>query len=160
MMISRRQIQHVSALGLAMLALAAGCEKKRWSEEQGDVEKSWAPTPSAVRGVAHEALHTAIQARLAGARPQNVSAEQWKRVQQLYNAYNDVPLWLEPSGPTSRAKALISELAKAPTHALRLTDYPLSELRDVLRRVTGPDSANVEELVAADVLLSASYVTL
>ena len=142
-----------------MLVLLAGCKRKRWSEEEGEVEKSWSPTPTAVHGIPPEALHTALQARLAGDRPKNVSAEQWKRVQQLYHAYNDVPLWLEPTGPTNRARALVSEVAKAPTHGLQLTDYPLDDLRDALQRVER-DSTSAEQLVASDVLLSASYVTL
>jgi L,D-transpeptidase YcbB len=162
MMHNRRRIRLDRALvfGLAVLVLTGGCKKKRWSEEQGEVDRSWSPAPAAVRGIPAEALHTAIEGQLASARPSRVNAEQWKRVQDLYRTYGNVPLWLSPTGPTDRSKALVSELAKAPTHALRLSNFPLDDLRQALQRVYSRDSATAEELATADVLLSATYVTL
>src|SRR5690349_4768407 len=159
---NRRRIQlHRSAtLAFALLVLAGGCKHKRWSEEQGEVDRSWSPAAAAVRGIPPEALHSALEARLGADRPKAVSAEQWKRVAQLYKAYDNVPLWLEPSGPTERARALISELAKTPTHGLKLANYPLGELRDALRTVYTSGNTSAEQLVQADVLLSSVYVTL
>jgi murein L,D-transpeptidase YcbB/YkuD len=141
--------------------LAAGRQRTRWTEEYGKVEESWRPAPTPVRGLPPEALRGAVDARLAAPRPAGVSETQWKRVRELYAAYDRLPLWLEEWGPRARARALVSELAKAPTHALRLSDYPLTALREALAAVRDTTSApSAERLAAADILLSAAYVTL
>jgi L,D-transpeptidase YcbB len=152
----------VVLLPLALfLILAAGRRRTRWTEEYGKVEEGWKPMPVAVRGLAPEVLRGAVEARLAGERPRGVSAAQWKRVRDLYDAYDRLPLWLEERGPRDRARALVGELAKAPTHALSLADYPLDELRAALAAVRDTGSApSAERLAAADILLSAAYVTL
>jgi murein L,D-transpeptidase YcbB/YkuD len=144
-----------------VFGLAAGRPRTRWTEEYGKVEEEWRPAPTAVRGLPPEVLRGAVDARLAAPRPDGVSDAQWKRVRELYDAYDRLPLWLEEWGPRDRARALVSELAKVPTHALRLTDYPLTELQEALAAVRDTTIApSAERLVAADILLSAAYVTL
>ncbi|HVE78613.1 MAG TPA: L,D-transpeptidase family protein [Gemmatimonadaceae bacterium] len=143
------------------VALAARRNRTRWTEEYGAVEESWRPAPTPVRGIAPEVLRGAVEARLAAARPGGLSEEQWTRVRELYDAYERLPLWLEQQGPRERARALVGEIAKAPTHALQLADYPLAELRQALAAVRDSTATpSAERLAAADILLSAAYVTL
>ena len=168
--INRSKRKPLLLASLALLALlsvgvffglAAGRQRTRWTEEYGKVEERWRPAPTAVRGLAPEVLRGAVDARLATPRPNGVSEAQWKRVRELYDAYDRLPLWLEERGPRDRARALVSELTKAPTHALRLTDYPLVELREALAAVRDTTrEPSAERLAAADILLSAAYVTL
>ncbi|HKG94013.1 MAG TPA: L,D-transpeptidase family protein [Gemmatimonadaceae bacterium] len=145
------------------LLLVGGCRKSRgWKEEQGPVTPAWTPKPTPVHGLAPEALRSAVQARLAAPqRPAGIRPDQWVRVTGLYAAYDTLPLWLEEGGPRDRARALVSELAKAPTHGLRLGDYPLDELHRALSAVRDAGrSPSPEQLATADVLLSAAYVAL
>src|SRR4029078_7923815 len=121
------------ALLVTALLLASACGRDRhWSEEEGEVEPTWRPTPTAVRGLPPDALRAAVTARLGEARPPGIRDHQWQHVRELYTTYDRLPIWLEESGPRERARALVSELAKAPTHGLSLGDYPLTELRDAL----------------------------
>ena len=148
-------------LVLVVVGLATERRRTRWTEEYGAVEERWRPDTVPVRGIAPEVLRGAIEARLAADRPTGLSDEQWTHVRELYEAYDNLPLWLEEQGPRGRARWLISELAKAPTHALGLADYPLAELRVALAAVRdGGDTPAADRLAAADLLLSAAYVTL
>ncbi|MCA1665667.1 MAG: hypothetical protein LC659_15600, partial [Myxococcales bacterium] len=144
---------------LLLLPILGACRRQRgWKEETGPVAATWKPTPRAVSGVPAEAVRAALQGQLAAPRPRGLGAAQWKRVHDLYAAYGGTPLWLEEDGSRDRARALVSELAKAPTHGLRLGDYPLAELRDALAAVHDAKSPSAEQLAVADVLLSAAYV--
>ena len=136
----------------------AGC-KGRGSD--AGVATGWTPARSdAVMDVPATAVASAIQTHLTS-RPEAIPAERWKHVQQLYTAYGNVPLWLEPDGfHQARSKALLSAVLDANTDALRLDEYPLDELITAVGAVRSTKKPTAEQLATADVLLTSAYVGL
>ena len=113
-----------------------------------------------VAGVSMGAVRNAIAARLDSARaPSWIESGEWKRVQRLYERWDNAPLWLEPDGVRDRARALLVALDEAPTHGLNPAHYPI----DSIRLVVGKDDdiaedATAERLADVDVLLTAAYI--
>lgn len=141
---------------LAVL-IAGGCRGRN----SADASKEWTPSPGdLVIGVPIGDVTTSIQAQLA-TRPENIPADRWRHIKQLYTTYGHVPLWLEKDGfSQSRSKALLRAVVDVRTDALRLDAYPLEELVATVGAVQATKQATAAQLASADVLLTATYVEL
>jgi murein L,D-transpeptidase YcbB/YkuD len=146
--------------------LLAACSKGESNGGQtagGEAAKAaWSPANlTAVKGVPVASLRSAIEQRLAATRPSSVGEEAWVHTKRLYKRYGQTPLWMTSDGlEKDRAGALTSAVLNANADALRIDDYPISDLANalvVLRR-TGQPTA--EQLADADVLLTATYASL
>jgi murein L,D-transpeptidase YcbB/YkuD len=97
----------------------------------GEVARAgWTPavTP-AFTGVDAAEVKGAVARQLAAAKPEELTADQWRRVQRLYKQYGQQPLWLDERGiDDRRATALLKALVSADQDALDLTLYPLPAL--------------------------------
>ena len=160
------KIRHAGGL-LAAAALLAACSSGEVKSERdsagGDVGGApWAPAQlTEVKGVPVAALRTAIEQRLAGARPATVGEEAWEHTRNLYRRFGQTPLWLVKDGlENDRAGALTSAVLNANADALKLDEYPIAELANalVVLRKTGQPTA--DQFAEADVLLSATYASL
>ncbi|HEY3258578.1 MAG TPA: peptidoglycan-binding protein, partial [Gemmatimonadaceae bacterium] len=129
------------------------CEKK------GTV---WSPsTATAVAGVPRAQVETALRQRLAGARPAHIDAHKWGHVRRLYKIYGDEPLWLTQDGlHKERAFALTNAVLNAESDGLRMDVYPIGELATSIARLKANARPTADDLAEADVLLTASYVSL
>ena len=129
--------------------------------DRGDVAETWDPRGlERIRGIELPQLRQALAERLAGARPDGLDAQDWKRVQALYANYDTIPLWLEEDADSERGEDLIAALLTIHEHGLRGDLYPLDELRDALAPIDKARNPAPEQLAQADVMLSAMYVTL
>jgi L,D-transpeptidase YcbB len=139
----------------ASAALATACEKKGTSQV-------WTPsTATAVAGVPKDQVETALRQRLAGARPAHIDAHKWGHVLRLYKIYGNDPLWLTRDGlHDARAFALTNAVLNAESDGLRMDVYPIGELATSIARLKGNARPTADELAEADVLLTASYVSL
>jgi murein L,D-transpeptidase YcbB/YkuD len=151
-------------LSLVLLGACSKDDTSRGSQTSGGtVDKSaWAPASlSEVKGVPVAALRAAIAQRLAGQRPATVGTEAWQHTQRLYKRYGQTPLWLAKDGlENERAGALTNAVLNANVDALKLDEYPISELANalvVLRRAAKPTA---DQLADADVTLTATYASL
>ncbi len=151
---------------LLPVALLAACSRGDSGGTQtagGDVDKAaWSPaTLTEVKGVPVAALRAAIEQRLAGQRPATVGEEAWQHTQRLYRRYGQTPLWMVKDGlENERAGALTNAVLNANADALKLDEYPITELANalvVLRRTPQPTA---DQLAEADVLLTATYASL
>jgi murein L,D-transpeptidase YcbB/YkuD len=104
-------------------------------------------------------LRRAIEARLRGSPPPAVSADQWRCVRTLYDRTGRLPVWIDTAGADLRARALVRELADAPSHALLVDPDRVDSLRAALVRARSA-AASADDVAAADVLLSAAFVAL
>jgi murein L,D-transpeptidase YcbB/YkuD len=159
--------RHVAALLLPVVLLGACAKGEPDGGSQtsaGDVSRSaaWSPANlTAVKGVPVAALRAAIARRLAAARPPALSEESWAHTQRLYKRYGDTPLWLTSDGlEKDRAGALTGAVLNANADALKLDAYPVSELANAIASVRRAAQPTAEQLVDADVLLTATYAAL
>ncbi|MDQ6634734.1 MAG: L,D-transpeptidase family protein [Gemmatimonadota bacterium] len=156
----------LAALLLPILFLGAcakGEPKAASGTSAGDVSRSaWSPANlTAVKGVPVAALRAAIAQRLAANRPAGLTEESWGHTQRLYKRYGNTPLWLTNDGlEKDRAGALISAVLNANADALKLDDYPVSELANAIANVRRAAQPTAEQLADADVLLTATYAAL
>lgn len=150
------------AAAAAFTLAACGSKPQPQRASAGDVAKHWEPSQAGdVAGVSSEDIRTAIQHSLAANRPSEISANRWLHVRRLYKSYNDAPLWMEADGPNkARAHALFRAIVNAQDDALSLDAYPLSELVQTISAVRATKTPTAEQLAAADVYLTTTYVAL
>ena len=147
---------------LAAAVLGIACGRQSDAASSGEVSRAWAPVQAGtIVGVSTDDIRQAIQRRLHGTRPAEVTAERWIHVQRLYNSYNGAALWMEAEGPNKpRTNALLRAIVNASDDALRVDSYPLSELVQSISVVRESKTPTAEQLADADVLLTTTYVTL
>ena len=157
-----RETAALLLIALWFLPLLSACRKaKRWTEEQGEVEQRWKPDSTVtIVGLSAEAIRSALEATLAAPRPPLIRDAEWKSVRSLYRTYGDVLLWLPNGTPDARAQALVSEIAKSPTHGLRVKDLPIPALNQALQALRNAEHPTAEQVAEADVLMSATYAAL
>jgi murein L,D-transpeptidase YcbB/YkuD len=149
----------------ALLLAVSACSRDKGASSQPDAPKSdqvWAPAKlTSVSGVPEAAIESALKARLTGAPPPRIDADQWGHVRRLYKIYGDNPLWLAPDGlHTERAFALTNALLNADTDAMRLDAYPIGELASAIAALKQSKTPTAQQLVEADVLLTSSFAAL
>ncbi|MDF1505757.1 hypothetical protein [Roseisolibacter sp. H3M3-2] len=156
---------------LAAAALAAGCDVQSSDAGSrpaqtaqgagGEVDRSWtAPTLAAVAGVPAAELTTALTSRLGAARPDGLSAGQWRRVNALYQRFGSTTLWMDEDGPDrARATALLRALVDADQDALQLNEYPLPALAAALGALK-QGRPTAQQLADADVLMTSAFTAL
>jgi L,D-transpeptidase YcbB len=152
----------VLAVGTLALAMGAYRGNDRLTESAGgEVGPSWSSdgAPAAGGALASE-ISSALQRRLDAA-PAGVRADRWARVQRLYGEAGSAPLWLAPDGlDDARGEALVRALADATDDGLRLDAYPIDALVAALQAVRETRRPTAEQLADADVLLTATWVSL
>jgi L,D-transpeptidase YcbB len=141
-------------------ASAAACGDRRTEESGGDVE--WTPESSGkLAGMDAEAVRSAVATRLQGSPPAGVTSHAWEDVQRLYERFGGAPLWLDSRGTNEgRTKALLRAAVDAHTDAIHLDSLPLEPLAASLAAFNEADRGDATLAADADVLLSATYVTL
>jgi len=146
----------------AAAVLGTACGRDGGAASSGEVSRAWAPVQAGtIAGVSADDIRMAIQRRLHGTRPAEITAERWLHVQRLYNSYNGAALWMEAEGPNKpRTNALLRAIVNANDDALRLDSYPLPELVQSISVVRESKTPTAEQLADADVLLTSTYVTL
>lgn len=129
----------------------------------GEVARAgWTPAVTAAfTGVDAAEVKSAVARQLAAAKPEELTADQWRRVQRLYKQYGQQPLWLDERGiDDRRATALLKALVSADQDALDLTLYPLPALVRATATLKEGARPTADELARADVLMSSAYVAL
>jgi L,D-transpeptidase YcbB len=155
-------MMRVALLGL-LAACSSGGDGSGRDSSAGDIGgAAWSPAElTEVKGVPVAALRTAIEQRLAGTRPATVGEEAWQHTRNLYRRFGQRPLWLVKDGlENERAGALTDAVLNSRADALKLDEYPITDLANalvVLRRTAQPSA---DQLADADVLLSATYASL
>jgi len=146
-----------ATVAIATLAALSACKKSKSSS--GEISRNWLPPQQeSTMGVPAAEVKSAIQTRLADKAPAPISADDWKRVQRLYTAFNQSLLWLDDKGVEQpRVGALLSALASADSDAVHLNEYPLQALGTALAAIDGK-KATAAQLAEADVLLSSAFV--
>ena len=149
------------AFAVAVVALAA-CNRIEGHHGRRKPVYNWKPAEvQTVAGVPAAAIDSAIQQRLAGKAPKEVSEARWKHVQRLYSAYGQRALWMESEGPNkARTNALLTAVANADSDALRLDAYPLPELVQTVTQVRQSKTPSAQELADADVMFTTAYIAL
>jgi murein L,D-transpeptidase YcbB/YkuD len=144
------------------VVLATACGRDGDAASGGEVNRAWAPAQAGtVVGVSADDIRQAIERRLQGARPREITADRWIHVQRLYKSYNGAALWMEAEGPNKpRTNALLRAIVNANEDALRLDSYPLSELVQSMSAVRDAKTPTADQLAAADVLLTTTYVAI
>ena len=164
--VTTSSVRRLAALLLPVALLAAcssGDSKTDIQTSAGDVSKpAWSPANlTAVNGVPVAAVRTAVEQRLSGQRPATVGAEAWQHTQRLYKRFGQAPLWLTSDGlEKERAGALTSAVLDANADALKLDEYPITELANALVALRRAPQPTAEQLADADVLLTATYASL
>ena len=166
-------ILHLSALSLrrlavmllpvAMLAACSGGDKKSSETSAGDVGKpAWSPANlTDVQGVPVAALRASIAQRLTGQRPATVGERAWRRTKRLYTRFGETPLWLTKDGlEKDRAGALTDAVLNANADALKLDEYPITELANAIVELRRAPKPTADQLADADVLLTSTYASL
>lgn len=82
----------------------------------------------------------------------------WEALQAIYAARDYEALWVDGERPSSRARALVSAIAKADAEGLRMRDYPLTALRDALLRAYEHKDTRPSEIADVDLRLTALYL--
>lgn len=82
----------------------------------------------------------------------------WETLQGIYADRDYEALWVDGERPTSRARALVSAIAKADAEGLRMRDYPLTALRDALLRAYEHKDTRASEIADVDLRLTALYL--
>ncbi len=129
----------------------------------GEVARAaWAPAAvAAFTGVPAAEVKSAVARQLAAAKPEELTADQWRRVTRLYKQYGQQPLWLDDRGiDDRRATALLRALVSADQDALDLTLLPLPALARATAVLKDGSRPTADELARADVLMSSAYVAL
>jgi murein L,D-transpeptidase YcbB/YkuD len=142
---------------------AAGSGVRETAESGGEVTRSWNPTTvTEVEKVPAATLRSAIQQRLAGARPPGLGDDHWAHTRRLYKRYAQSPLWLNEDGLIApRVQSLTQAMLAADSDALDLSEYPFAELSQALQTLRqNGGHATAEQLADADVLLTAAYAAL
>ena len=154
-----------TALIALLLALAAiiSCSRSD-SNRAGKVEnpQTWAPEKlTSVQGVPATEIEALIQKKLEGTRLPRIDDDQWGHTKRLYKLYGNNPLWLTSNGlHETRTKALTNAILAANADGMRLDDYPIGALAEVIAALKLTKTPTAEQLATADLLLSASYVAL
>ena len=146
----------------AAVILAFGACSRGESATTPEAPATWSPSQlTAVNGVPIAELQTAMGQKLSEAAPVTIDAEQWRHAKKLYEAYGGNPLWLTSDGlHEQRTKALTDAILNAHADALRLDDYPIGRLATALAAVKQAERPTAEQLVEADVVLTATYAAL
>ncbi len=137
--------------------------RRPWPRLLGvETAAAWSPaTLTAVQGVPVAAIRTAVAQRLKGSRPASVGEEAWQHTTRLYRRFGETPLWLTADGVAKdRAGALTHAVLGANADALKLDEYPISELANALVSLRRASQPTAEQLAEADVLLTATYASL
>jgi murein L,D-transpeptidase YcbB/YkuD len=154
------------ALAILLLPLACGRgerSERRWENDEGRVSENWEPDGvTRVLGVPLDTLKSHLRERLERGEPvKNIDAADWRRTRSLYEHFGNQPLWLDGDGlRKARTEALLDALRLAPREALGLEAYPVAQLRATLSSLLESRRLTPDELVDADVLLTATYVAL
>jgi L,D-transpeptidase YcbB len=154
------QTRRVIALIAAVLAL--GCSRPGAEHgSAGEVSRSWNPAEiSEVKDVPVATIRAEIKSLLEK-RPVHLTDEQWTHTRHLYRGFSGGPLWMDDDGLIKdRASALVDALVNATSDALNLDQYPLIPLAYALDTVRRLDRPTPAQIARADLLLSASYVSL
>src|SRR5687768_17515618 len=148
------------ALFILPLALTIACKGK----DSAAVEsaQTWSPEKlTSVRGVPAAQIEAAMQRMRAAERPGKIDDDQWGHAERLYRLYGNNPLWLTSNGlHKARTKALTDALLAANADGMRMSDYPIGPLANAIAAVKQTDKPTAEQLAAADVILTASFVAL
>ena len=148
---------------LVALAVLASCSRGD-SSRAGKVEnpQTWAPEKlTSVQGVPATEIEALIQSKLEGTRLPRIDDDQWGHTKRLYKLYGNNPLWLTSNGlHDTRTKALTNAILAANADGMRLDDYPIGALAEVIAALKLTKTPTAEQLATADLLLSASYVAL
>ncbi len=165
---SLRQLSAFIAL-LSGLALPVGCKRgetgdtgKTGSTGKTENPQTWAPDKlTSVEGVPATEIEALIQKKLDGPRLSRIDDDQWGHTRRLYKLYGNNPLWLTSDGlHKTRTKALTNAILGANADGMRLDDYPIGALAEVIAAIKQTKTPTADQLASADVLLSASYVAL
>jgi len=166
----RASVTLAAALGVALAACSVSESKPATDAagapigDRGDEAARAGWTPAAVgtySAVPAAEVKRAVAGQLAGARPDGLSDDQWRRVKRLYKQYGEQPLWLDAQGiDDRRATALLRALVSADQDALDLARYPLPALARVTETLKDGSRPTAAELASADVLMSSAYVAL
>ena len=146
----------------ALLLIGAGaCKGRHQAEAAGEVEPWTPPKPDAIAGVSADAVKGAIQQRLTGATPKAVATDTWRHVRALYAQFAGAPLWLDKTGlSTDRVSELANALASADSDAIRVADYPISDLARAVTTLRANANPTADQLADADVLMTSTYAAL
>jgi L,D-transpeptidase YcbB len=150
----------VRLMAAAVIALSLACGDRRTEVAGGDID--WEPENSRrLAGVDAAQVREALATRIKADPPAGVTEHSWEDVQKLYGRFGGTPLWLDSRGLNEqRTKALLRAAVDASTDAINLDSLPLEPLITAMRALNGSGSKNPDVAAEADVLLSATYVTL
>ena len=150
-----------SALFLFPLAVTIACKGKD-SAATAESAQTWSPAKlTSVQGVPATEIEAAMQRMLGAERPVKIDDEQWGHTERLYKLYGNNPLWLTSDGlHKARTKALTDALLAANADGMRMGDYPIGPLAAAIAAVKQAAKPTAEQLAAADVILTASFVAL
>ena len=90
--------------------------------------------------------------------PEYAKAVRWTVVQGIYADRDYRPMWVEPKRPTERARDLVTAVASAETHGMRVRDYGLAGLATALKEAYGEGDAETAELAELELRLTALYL--
>ncbi|HEX6252557.1 MAG TPA: L,D-transpeptidase family protein [Gemmatimonadaceae bacterium] len=152
----------LSPAAVLAVALAFSACSRGETATTAEPAATWSPAQlTQVNGVPIAELQTAMEAKLSETAPVTIDAEQWRHAKKLYEAYGGNPLWLTEDGlHEQRTKALTDAILNAHADALRLDDYPIGRLATALAAVKQAQRPTAEQLVEADVMLTATYAAL
>jgi len=150
-----------AALLILLLGFVIGCKGK---DSAATVEnaQTWSPEKlTSVQGVPAAQIEAAMQRMLGAERPVKIDDDQWGHTERLYKLYGNNPLWLTSNGlHKARTKALTNALLAANADGMRMSDYPIGPLAAAIAAVKQAEKPTAEQLAAADVILTASFVAL
>src|SRR6267378_468396 len=145
------------------LALVPGCKARDTSGAGKSANaQTWAPDKlTSIQDVPATEIETLIQKKLVGPRLPKIDDDSWGHTKRLYRLYGNKPLWLTRDGLHKvRTKALTDAILGANADGMRLDDYPIGALAEVIGALKQTKSPTAEQLASADVLLTASYASL
>lgn len=152
-----------ASLALVAVALLVGCSRGE-SARAGKNEnpQTWAPEKlTSVQGVPATEIESLIQKKLDGAKMDRIDDDQWGHTRRLYQLYGRNPLWLTSNGlHETRTKALTDAILAANADGMRLDDYPIGALAQAIGALKQTRTPTAEQLATADLILTASYVSL
>ena len=90
--------------------------------------------------------------------PAYAKSVRWKVVQAIYADRSYEPMWVGADRPTERARDLVTAVASAETHGMRVRDYGLAGLATSLERAYGKGKAAPAELTELELRLTALYL--
>ena len=154
-------IRILATLGLAAL-VAAGCKEGNTAQAKPENPQTWAPERlTSVNGVPATEIEAKMKEKLNGARPAKIDDDQWGHTKRLYQLYGQNPLWLSSDGlHKTRTKALTNAILAANADGMRMEDYPIGALAQAIATLKQTKTPTADQLADADVLLTASYVSL